>query len=168
MRLHHLLRRKDRGVSALEFTLVTPLVLFIMTAVADFGNALQQALRLESAARAGAQVAFTRPGDTQFNNNDPNAALVRTAVLNSLSGWPAASTCSSGVGSGVCVSYTAWCQCPQAGNAANTSFAFNCSADNPPCEDIQRYASVTVTRNYTRLLVVPLSTLRGNVEIRIR
>lgn len=168
MRLLQPLRRRDRGVSALEFVLVAPVVMFIMTAVADIGNALQQAVRLEAAARAGAQVAFTHPGDTQFNNNDPNAALVRTAVFNNLPGWTAASNCSNGVGSGVCVTYAAWCQCPQTGNVANTSVAFDCSTDPLPCEDFQRYASVAATRNYARLLVVPVSTLRGNVELRIR
>lgn len=168
MRRKHPTWRCDRGVSALEFALVTPIVLFIMMAVADFGNALQQAVRLEDAARAGAQVAFTHPGDTQFNSNDPNATLVRNTVLANLSGWPAAPSCTGGVGAGVCVTYRSWCQCPQSGNAAGTSYAYDCSADSPPCENFERYASVTVTRNYAPLLLVPTSTLRGNVEIRIR
>ncbi|MBR0673007.1 TadE/TadG family type IV pilus assembly protein [Neoroseomonas soli] len=166
--LKRVLRRRDRGVSALEFAIVMPLLMFIMVAIADYGNALQQLVRLETAARAGAQVAFTHPGDTQFNVNDPNATLVKNTVLASLQGWPAAPTCINGAGNGVCVTYAAWCQCPQSGNAAGTSFAYDCSANSPPCEDFERYASVTVTRNYTRLAVVPISTLRGNVEIRVR
>lgn len=168
MRLPRFLARRDRGVSALEFALVMPLVMLIMVAVADFGNALQQAIRLESAARAGAQVAFTHPGDTQYNNNDPNATLVTNTVLASLSGWPQAQSCTNGEGNGVCVTYVSWCQCPQTGGAAGTSFAYDCSSNTPPCEDFERYASVTVTRNYSPLLVVPISTLRGNVEIRVR
>ena len=168
MSLMHLLRRRDRGVSALEFALVTPVVLVIMVGIADFGNALQQAVRLETAARAGAQVAFTHPGDTQFNANDPNATLVRSTVTANLAGWSAAPSCSNGVGTGVCVTYRSWCQCPQSGNAANISYAYDCSADTPPCEDFQRYASVTATRNYVPLLVVPTTTLRGNVELRLR
>lgn len=85
-------RRRDRAVSALEFALVTPVVLLIMMGIADYGNALQQSLRLETAARAGAQVALTQPGDTRTTANDPSAALVRTAVLNSLAGWAVAPT----------------------------------------------------------------------------
>lgn len=158
----------DRGASALEFALIMPVVMLIFTAVADLGNALQQSVRLEAAARAGAQVAFTSPGDTQFTANDPNATLVKNAVLSYLSGWAAASTCTNGIGNGVCVTYTSWCQCPRNDNVASTTYAFNCNADTPPCEDMQRYASVTATRNYSPLLYVPVTTLRGNVELRVR
>lgn len=41
--------------------------------------------------------------------------------------------------------------------------------DSPNCTDtMMQFASVTVTRNYSRLLLVPISTLRGNVEVRTR
>jgi Flp pilus assembly protein TadG len=52
-----------RAVSALEFALVAPLLLLLMLAANDFGNALQQATRLETAARAGAQFALAFPTD---------------------------------------------------------------------------------------------------------
>jgi Flp pilus assembly protein TadG len=168
------LRRRDRGISALEFALTLPVLTFIMLGVADYGAALQQSIRLEAAARAGAQVAFTHTGDTRFNTADmnftagSNARLVRDAVFAKLSGWSAAPSCTNGAGNGVCVTYVAWCQCPQNGNAVGTNYAFDCSADSPPCEDHQRFASITATRNYSPLSIFPLRTLRGNVEIRVR
>lgn len=166
MMARRFLRRQDRAVAALEFALVMPVVVLIMMAVADYGNALQQSLRLEAAARAGAQVAFTRPGDTRTNVNDPSIALVRNAVRSSLPGWAFAPSCLDGAGNGVCVTYQSWCQCPQ-GNTVSPSVGYNCNDANPPCEEAtMRFASVTVTRNYTPLLIVPISTLRGNVEIR--
>lgn len=168
MSLKRILRRRDRGVAALEFALVAPILMFVMVAIADGGNALQQAIRLEAAARAGAQVAFTHPGDTRFVTNDPSIALVNAATLAKLPDWTQAVSCTNGIGNGVCASYTSWCQCPQSGNAANTSYAFACASATPPCEDYQQYASVTVTRNYSPLLFVPVTTLRGNVEIRVR
>lgn len=159
--------RRDRAVSALEFVLVMPVLLVIMVGIADFGNALQQSIRLEAAARAGAQVAFTRPVDTVTNQNDPNVALIRTAVLNKLPGWPQAANCSGASANGVCVAIQGWCQCP-AGNDIRPTLGFDCSADNPPCDDFNRYTSISVTRNYEPLIFVPTQVLRGNVEIRIR
>lgn len=157
---------RDRGVSAIEFALVTPVVILIMMGVADYGNALQQMVRLQAAARAGAQVALTQPGDTRTNANDPSTTLVRNAVLAKLSGWPAASACTNGTGNGVCVTYRSWCQCP---GTVSSSNGFDCSSDSPACDEtMQRYASVTVTRNYSPLLLVPVSSLRGNVEVRTR
>lgn len=174
IRFQRFLARRDRGVSALEFALTLPILTFIMLGVADYGAALQQSIRLEAAARAGAQVAFTHTGDT-INNapdtnfaNGSNAKLVRDAVLAKLSGWSPAPSCTNGAGNGVCVTYVAWCQCPQSGNAAGTNFAVDCSADPLPCTDLQQYASITATRNYSPLSIFPLRTLRGNVEIRVR
>lgn len=50
-----------RAVSALEFAIVAPLLVVLMVAASDFGSALQQATRLETAARAGAQYALGFP-----------------------------------------------------------------------------------------------------------
>lgn len=172
--IRRLLRRRDRGVSALEFALVMPLVVLIMLGIADYGNALQQSLRLEAAARAGAQVALTRPGDTGNLMYPPSGhasvAPIRNVVLANLPGWAAAPSCLDGAGTGVCVTYRAWCQCPQGNNAISPTVAFTCSMETPPCDEdsIMQFASITATRNYSPLLLVPISTLAGNVEIRVR
>lgn len=162
--LHKMLTDR-RGVSALEFVLVMPLLAFIMFAVADYGNALQQILRLESAARAGAQVALTAPGNTDG---------IRAAVLNNLSGWSAAPNCSNGVGNGVCVTTRTWCQCSPATTAnINPANAVSCDSGDtttPVCttqNPLSQFVSITVTRPYAWLQIVPFETLRGNVELRV-
>jgi len=148
------IRRRDRAASALEFALVAPLVVFVTFAVVDFGNALQQIIRLEAAARAGAQVAFTDANDT---------AAVRTAVRNSLQFWPLTTDNPAG---NVTVTVSTSCVCP------TTTTTFNCTTGDPvtSCgvDDFRQYASVTVSRPYTALLIVPVTTLAGNVELRLR
>ncbi|MBB5690293.1 pilus assembly protein [Roseomonas alkaliterrae] len=148
-------RRLDRGASALEFALTAPIVLFITLAVVDFGNALQRTIRLESAARAGAQVAFSQP-------DDQNA--IRAAILQSL-GIPATGTNNPAGNTSISVSSS--CLCPPPGTTA-----FDCSTGDPVAscgtDDFRQYVSVTVSQPFTALLVVPLTTLRGNVELRLR
>ena len=55
--------RDRRGVSALEFAVILPLLVIVFAGVFDLGNALQQSIRLEGAARAAAQYAFSNPND---------------------------------------------------------------------------------------------------------
>jgi hypothetical protein len=73
-----LLRRLGRrGASAAEFAIWAPLLLLLLLGGFDVGNQVQVSMRLEHAARAGAQVAFAAPGDP---------AAIRQAVLLA---WPA-------------------------------------------------------------------------------
>jgi len=57
--------RDRRGVSALEFAVILPLLVIVFAGVFDLGNALQQSIRLEAAARAAAQYAFSNPQDRE-------------------------------------------------------------------------------------------------------
>jgi Flp pilus assembly protein TadG len=70
--------RDRHGTSAVEFCVVAPLVLMAFALVADLGNAVQQSLRLETAARAGAQYALTFPTD---------AAAIQAEVRRALPDW---------------------------------------------------------------------------------
>jgi Flp pilus assembly protein TadG len=56
--------RNRRGVAAVEAALVIPAVVVLAIGVADWGLALEQKLRLQTAARAGAQFAMSRPADS--------------------------------------------------------------------------------------------------------
>lgn len=147
-------RRRDRGVSALEFALTAPLIAFVMFLVVDLGNGLQQLIRLEAAARAGAQVAFTQPGDTE---------AIRTAVRESLQNWPLKTDKPPG---DVEVDSSFTCMC------VNNTTTFNCSTGDPQsscsAEDFRQYVSVTVSRPARALLWIPVTMLRGNVELRLR
>lgn len=148
------LRRGDRGAVALEFALLLPVITLIMTGVADYGTALQQIIRLENAARAGAQVAMTKPGD---------ASEIRTMVLAQLTDWTRGTNCGTAnqAPNGVCVTSSVTCKTTLAATGTvpcNTDFT----------TDWVQYASVTVTRPYAPLLLVPQTMLRGNVELRLR
>lgn len=153
MSLHALLRRRDRAVSALEFALVMPTLVLILLAIADLGNAMQQSIRLSAAARIGAQVALSQPQDT---------AAIRAAVTSALTGWAISSEadCSNNRATGVCIRSSQTCTC--IGGSA-----FDCSRGDVTCE-FTHYASVSVTRPYAPLLIVPQRMLTGNVELRFR
>lgn len=141
------------GVASVEFALVMPVLFLIVLATGDYGNFLQQNLRLEGAARAGAQIMMTQPD---------NAAQIRAATLGYLGGWEAApADCSIGTTAGVCVASGTRCQ------LIDSTANIPCG-DVPAETDFRRYAWVTVTRPYSRLFIVPQETLIGNVEIRLR
>ncbi len=65
-----------RGASAVEFALVAPVLLLLLAGTYDAANAIQLSLRLERAARAGAQYALADPG---------NATAIRDVVIQA---WP--------------------------------------------------------------------------------
>lgn len=149
-------RRRDRGASALEFALVAPLLVFIMLAVADYGNALQQSIRLEAAARSGAQTVL---------GGVYNDARIRTAVSANLSDWRLTTDTPRG---DVTLTTSLQCRCP-----GTNGTVFDCTTGDPEATcgapgDFNEYVSITLTRPYAALFVVPLSTLRGNVELRLR
>jgi Flp pilus assembly protein TadG len=148
--------RWRRGASALEFALAAPIVTFITFAVLDYGNALQQIIRLEAAARAGAAVAFASPSNT---------AEIRTAVRTSLQYWPLATDNPAG---NVSVAVDNTCRCP-----LPSTTTFNCTTGDPQnacggTGDFRQYVSVSVTRPFSAVFIVPQTTVRGNVELRLR
>lgn len=148
-------RRRDRGAIAVEFALVAPVIMVITLALVDIGHALQQVIRLEAAARAGAQVAFGAPGGTD---------AIRAAIRDSLRSWPLTTDRPAG---DVTVTTALTCMC-----LPPSTTTFNCSTDDPAsrcgAEDFRQYVSIAVSRPYTPLLVAPFTTLRGDVEIRLR
>lgn len=152
MTLRRLWRGRGTGVSALEFALSAPLVFFVMIGIADFGNALQQSIRLEGAARAGAQVALASPYDS---------AAIRAASMANLAGWRLVSE-----GGDVTFASQNWCQC--ATDPISPANGFSCTNYQGNCTDVAHLASVTLSRPYHALLLVPVTTLRGNVELRLR
>lgn len=147
--------RWRRGASALEFALAAPIVTFITFAVLDYGNALQQIIRLEAAARAGAAVAFASP---------TNTAEIPTAVRTSLQFWPLATDNPAG---NVTVAVDNVCRCP-----LPSTTTFNCTTGDPATacgvNDFRQYVSVSVSRPFTAVFIVPQTAVRGNVELRLR
>lgn len=134
--------RDRRGVSALEFVLVLPLLTLILIAAGDLGNALQQSIRLENAARAGAQYAFSYPSDTNG---------ITSQVQNTLIGWNDVTVATP----------TLRCVCP-------SDASVNCANEDACATVTEEYLTVSVTRPHTPLLITRVSSLEGRAEVRLR
>ncbi|WP_191058664.1 TadE family protein [Geminicoccus harenae] len=128
-------------MAALEFAVILPVLAVTLMGLIDLGSAVQQSIRLEAAARAGAQYAMAAPSDQ---------VGIADAVRAALPDWtdftvaPAAMTC----------------VCPGTGPAGCASTT--CVAP------LERYVSISVTRSFTGLLLTDLTTLQGDMTLRIR
>lgn len=141
------LRRCRRGVSLLEFALIAPAICLLVMGGFDVGNAIQQSMRLEAAAQAGAQYAFSRPADS---------AGIAAAIRANLPGW-----------NNITVPTPApACRCEN-----GTTVACNggvCGTVAPAM-----YLSIRVSRPFVAstplaAAIMPARTLYGDVEIRLR
>ena len=71
-------RRSTRGVAAVEFALIAPILLILILGLVDYGLAMFVKMELTGAVRAGAQLALTDKDDT-----DKIKAAVVAATNNS-------------------------------------------------------------------------------------
>lgn len=144
-----LLRRPGarRGAAALEFVLILPILTLIMVVAYDLGSAAQQSIRLETAARAGAQFAFSYPTDT---------AGTRRQVLSALTGWQDVTVPTP----------TLTCRCGAA--TVTCSEPVTCSGTQNATDWKEVYVSIRVTRPFSALLVPNLSPLQGRADVRVR
>lgn len=136
-----------RGASAVEFGMIAPVMVLLFAGMVDLAGAMQQTIRLESAARASAQYAMGFPGDT--------------------SGIVAATAAALGAGDGTVAVVPAYCACPGGGSTA-------VSCEGTPCDGSPSavYVEVSVTRPYAAIIglggyVLP-STLSGTAVTRVR
>lgn len=149
-------RLDARGVSTIEFALVAPILLLIIVAVMNFGNALQESNRLEDAARAGMQFSV-------FSTND-RPGICRAVCRSLPAAWRNSSTtvrvtyrCGTTTSSGVC------------------TLAANCDAATGPAYEpstactSQFTVSVELDRPFSPLALVPYPTsVSGNAIFRTR
>ena len=144
--------RDRRGIAALEFALVAPLLLLMILTTYDVATAMWRTTRLELAARTGAQYAFAKPQDS---------AGIRSAAMSQLAGWSDVAVAST----------TMACRCDD--GAAVSCATGTCTSGSivlPPIGTV----SITVTQPFqfsspiTAALFPGFSTLRGNVELRFR
>jgi Flp pilus assembly protein TadG len=143
--------RDARGVAASELAVLLPVLVLIFFSAYDFSNATAITLRLEGAARSGAQYAFANPTDTsgiiqkvQAGLNGMSNVTIPTPAMVCKCDNGAAVDCSTG-------------SCLLAGVTLSPL----------------AYVSVTATRPYqflspaSAVLYPNLATLRGNVTIRL-
>ncbi len=141
------LGRCRSGVSAVEFGVIAPAMIVLLAGLVDVAGAMQQTIRLENAARAGAQYAMSFP---------ENTAGIMAATAASL----------GGTGATVAV-VPAYCACPGGSPAV-------VSCEGTPCAGAPAgvYVGITITRPYAAIIgiggyVLP-STLSGSAVARVR
>jgi Flp pilus assembly protein TadG len=146
-RLFSRLSRCRSGVSAVEFGVIAPVMIVLFAGLVDVAGAMQQTIRLENAARAGAQYAMSFP---------ENTAGIMTATAAAV----------GGTGATVAV-VPAYCACPGGSTAV-------VSCEGTPCAGAPAgvYVGITITRPYAAIIgiggyVLP-STLSGSAVARVR
>lgn len=139
--------RCRKGVSAAEFGMIAPAMIVLLAGLVDLAGAMQQTIRLENAARAGAQYAMSFPEDT--------------------AGIMAATAAATGGSDGTVAVVPAFCACPGGSTAA-------VSCEGTPCDGGPSgvYVGVNITRPYAAVIgiggyVLP-STLTGSAVARVR
>src|SRR6266550_1150175 len=75
-----LLMRSERGNSAIEFALATPILLGLLVPVADLGMAFTQQIQVQQAAQAGAQYALLHGYSSSAISNAITAATNLSGV----------------------------------------------------------------------------------------
>jgi hypothetical protein len=78
-RLAYLVRAQS-GTSAVEFALAAPLLLGLLTPVADLGLAYSQQIQVQQAAQAGAQYASLHPWNSNSSTGIANAVTSATGL----------------------------------------------------------------------------------------
>ena len=129
----------DRGVAALEFAILFPLLLTIILSMYDIGRAVHLNIRLAEAARLGPEYGLRAPSDD---------AGITSTVMNALPGWTAVTI----------DPVERSCVCPGSGPAL-------CSSSCPV--PMTRYLKVRVSKGLDRLLIGP-STAAGEITVQLR
>ena len=140
-KLAALAKQSRRGAAAVEFALLVPVVVAGLTGVANYGLAVFEKIELESAARAGAQMAI---------RDRENTSAIQQNVVDS--------TNLTITTSDVSVSNT--CRC--ADIDATATCGTTCADGDPT----QYYTTVTVSKNFTLLLLGTIIPLSESVTVR--
>jgi Flp pilus assembly protein TadG len=118
--------RDRRGVSAIEFVIIAPMLVTLIAGAYDLGNAAQRQIALQEAVRTGGEYAIHFP---------TNPAAVQTAVTSALpNGWVLTNPGGKPV---------VTCSCGVAGT-------FDCSAPPSACQP-PMLVSITATMAYATL-----------------
>ena len=130
------IRRDRRGVAALEFAAVTPIIVTLMLGAYDLGNAALRQINLQEAVRAGGAYALNHPTDVTG---------IQTIVTNSLpTGWTL--TNSGGVAAVACS-----CLNPTAGTTTGLGGCTTANFDTCTAPNNGIVISITATMAYTTL-----------------
>lgn len=140
-KLAALAKQSRRGAAAVEFALMVPVVVAGLAGVANYGLAIFEKIEMESAARAGAQMAI---------RDRENTSAIQQNVVDS--------TNLTITTSDVSVSNT--CRC------ADINAVVGCSTTCTNKDPLQFYTTVRVAKNFTLLLLGTTISLSESVTVR--
>lgn len=142
----------DRGVSAVEFALVAPVLLLALLGSVDLGMAEYERMTMDHALRSGAQAAILDPGAASVLNKT-QSTISRNFALNSTSTLSDKS---------VSVSATRFCACPEA-NSIEVACSTTCTGSAPTFV----YYRLTAAKMY-KGAILPTLTLSASAQVQIR
>jgi len=136
-----------RGVSALEFAIIAPIMVTLMLGTYDFGNAVQQQIDLQEAVRAGGAYALSHPTDV---------GGIQNIVKNSLpTGWALTNT--GGVATVACS-----CLNPTSGSVTGLSGCTDNDFATCKTPSTGTMISITATMLYTAIDPVFTAVIPNN------
>lgn len=135
-----------RGAAAVEFALLAPIIAAVLAGIANYGMALFQKMELESAARAGAQMAI---------RDRSNTTMIENAVINA--------TNLTLVAGDISMDPTCWC--------ADVDASATCGVTCDDGDPTQYFMTVTVTKEFDYLfgfnyLIGADTSLSESVKVR--
>ena len=122
-----------RGVAAIEFAVIVPVLLFMMVAIVDFGTAIYSDMEVQNAAQAGAQYAIAHG----FNATSISSAVTNA---NNLPGMTVAS------------GPTEFCGCATSTGVTTIACSSTCTGGSTP----GTYVSLSARATYTTIVPYPL------------
>lgn len=137
------LASSGRGAAAVEFALMATVIAAMLTGIANYGMAQFDRMELESAARAGAQMALKDKDDT---------SAIQNAVVNATN-----------------LSITTNNVTPTESYACNDGTSVNASTDS--CADgdpIQYFMTVDVSETFTLLILGTTINLSASAKVRTK
>ena len=138
---HHSFFRDERGATALEFALVSPLLCVLLVGLIDYGMGYWQKMQVGNAARAGAQYAMA----SGWNQTAISTAVTSATGLASISASPAPSQA---------------CGCP---SASSGIVAASCGSSCTGGGTAGTYVTVNASATYSPLL--PYHGIAGTIAL---
>jgi Flp pilus assembly protein TadG len=132
-------RLRRRGTASIELALLVPLIAAVLVGMFDWGMAIEQRIRLQTAARAGAQQAMRTPGD---------AAAITTATRAAAPELTAMTVTPSQI----------WCEC----NNSPLACTSTCNTG------MQRFIRVAASHPYSPITPAGPTSVSANVTLRLQ
>lgn len=132
-RLSKLATRDRRGIAAVEFAVLVPILVLVALCTADLGLAIYSEMQVQNSAEAGVGYAFLHG----YNATAISSAVTSAGQVSGLTAAPAPSQ---------------FCGCPGTGGVANATCGSTCSNGNAA----GTYVTASATMVYHTLISYPI------------